>query len=39
MLPESLVVVAEKTILNHLLLVTLHEELHDFVCIAHPQRL
>ena len=39
MLVESLVVIAEKTILNHFLLVALPEELHNFVCVAHPQRL
>ena len=38
-LPESLIVVAAKTILNHLGLVLLHQELHDLVGVAHAQSL
>ena len=35
MLPERLIIVPQKAILDHLLLITLHQELHDLVCIAH----
>ena len=38
-LPERLEVVAEKSIFHHLCLVLLVEELHDFVRVAHFQRL
>lgn len=36
-LPEGLVIVSEESVLNHLLLVALHQKLHDFVGVAHPQ--
>lgn len=34
-LPEGVVVVAEEPVLNHLFFVILHEELLDFVRVAH----
>jgi len=38
-LVESLIVVAEETVLNHFLFVALPEELHNLVGVAHSQRL
>ena len=39
MLPESLEIVAEESFLDHLSLIILHQELHDFISVAHAESL
>ena len=38
-LPKSFIVVLKEAVLNHLLLVALHQELHNLVCVSHTKRL
>ena len=37
MLPKGLVIVAEQAFLNHLLFISLHQELHDLISVTHAQ--